>query len=218
MTQPTPTEICYSGETERIFYLIFGFRSLVAISIALIVYVLLPKQLLNIHGKVVVGNFISCLMFLVFLMITFSSCWTLWPLPGSLSCMLLGYFGYYSTMAMFAWMFALCLDMFCTFFGSGMSFTYSRLSMYCSLGWGVPAILLLLVIMFDHIVHTEVINPPDVGGQSCFLHEDSMNIFLNLPIFVFLSMNAILYISTVFCIYRTRSSIQYAHLIPELLN
>eukprot|EP00092_Neocalanus_flemingeri_P104693 GFUD01134129.1.p1 GENE.GFUD01134129.1~~GFUD01134129.1.p1 ORF type:complete len:251 (-),score=56.59 GFUD01134129.1:105-758(-) len=111
-------------------------------------------------------------------------------------------------MAMFAWMFALCLDMFCTFFGSGMSFTYYCLSVYCSLGWGVPAILLLMVIMFDHIVHTEVINPPDVGGQSCFLHEDSMNIFLNLPIIIFLSMNAILYISTVFYIYRTRSSIQ----------
>jgi hypothetical protein len=80
-------KICQTGETERIFHLVFGLLSVLAIVLALIVYVLLPKQLLNIHGnvgglfisflvrfQVGVGNFISCFMFLVFLMITYSSC------------------------------------------------------------------------------------------------------------------------------------------------
>ena len=69
--------------------------------------------------KVVVGNFFSCLMFLIFLMITYSSCWTLWPLPTTFACRIIGFFGYYSTMAMFSWMLSLCLDLFCTFFKSG---------------------------------------------------------------------------------------------------
>ena len=44
--------ICQAGETERIVYLVFGLLSVLAIVLALIVYGLLPKQLLNIHGKV----------------------------------------------------------------------------------------------------------------------------------------------------------------------
>ena len=43
---------CESGGTERIFYLIFGIVSILAIFTSLIVYAVLPKQLLNIHGKV----------------------------------------------------------------------------------------------------------------------------------------------------------------------
>ena len=141
-------------------------------------------------------------------MITFSTCWTLWPLPGTLSCKILGYFGYYSTMAMFAWMLSLCLDLFCTFFQKSGSATSSRFFMYCSIGWGLPILLLFFLILFDHIILVEMIHPPHVGFQSCFIHEDSRNLFLNIPIFIFMIINTIMYASTVFFIYKTTKSIR----------
>ena len=53
-------QTCESGKTERIILLGFGILSILAISTALIVYTLLAKQLLNVHGKV--GGF-SCLCY-----------------------------------------------------------------------------------------------------------------------------------------------------------
>ena len=50
--QQDQSQICESGETERICYLVFGVLSILAMTAALVVYALLPKQLLNIHGKV----------------------------------------------------------------------------------------------------------------------------------------------------------------------
>jgi len=199
---------CESGGTERIFYLIFGIVSILAIFTSLIVYAVLPKQLLNIHGKVVVGNFISCLMFLIFLMIMYSSCWTLWPLPHTTACRIVGYFGYYSTMAMFSWMFSLCLDLFCTFFKSGRLVTSSCFLYYCLIGWGVPSLLLLVILLLDHVDQGHLVQPPSVGMQSCFLHEDAMNMFLHLPIFMFMLINTLFYLYTVFNIFKTRNSIK----------
>ena len=43
---------CYEGETERMIYIIFGLVSILSILLSLTVYGLLPKQLLNQHGKV----------------------------------------------------------------------------------------------------------------------------------------------------------------------
>ena len=66
------------------------------------------------YFKVVVGNFVACLLFLLFLLTSFSSCWTHYPLPGSLACKIIGYLGYTSTMAMFTWMLCLSLDLVTT--------------------------------------------------------------------------------------------------------
>ena len=94
-------------------------------------------------------------------------------------------------------------------------FTSSRHISYCFLGWGLPLVLLLILLVFDHIKNLEILPPPDVGIQSCFLLEESMNIFLHVPIFIFMFINTFHYISTVFYIFRTRNAIKY---VFSLLN
>ena len=88
--------------------------------------------------------------------------------------------------------------------------TSSRLMTYSCIGWGFPLFLLLILFAFDHIANVEFLHPPDVGIQSCFLHEESTNIFLHVPIFIFMFINTFFYFSTVFYIFRTRNAIKYA--------
>ena len=68
---------CESGGTERIFYLIFGIVSILAIFTSLIVYAVLPKQLLNIHGKVCRKHILLAMIYLKFLQ---GCCWKLYLL------------------------------------------------------------------------------------------------------------------------------------------
>ena len=87
------------GSHLLVIFTVLGVISLVFLLVTLIVYVTVP-DLFNLHGKIVVSNVSSIFLVTSYLLIVYNA-----PIPqGSTSCAVLGYAGYYTSMAMFAWM------------------------------------------------------------------------------------------------------------------
>ena len=80
----------------------------------------------------------------------------------------------------------------------------SCLIYYCLLGWGIPLVLLVFILLLDHLDQGHLVQSPNVGMQSCFLHEDSWSLFLHLPLFIIMLVNTGFYIYTVINIFRTK--------------
>ena len=94
-------EECISTQSSHllVIFTVLGVISLVFLLVTLIVYVTVP-DLFNLHGKIVVSNVSSIFLVTSYLLIVYNA-----PIPqGSTSCAILGYAGYYTSMAMFAWM------------------------------------------------------------------------------------------------------------------
>ena len=94
-------EECLNTQSSHllVIFTVLGVISLVFLLVTLIVYVTVP-DLFNLHGKIVVSNVSSIFLVTSYLLIVYNA-----PIPqGSTSCALLGYAGYYTSMAMFAWM------------------------------------------------------------------------------------------------------------------
>ena len=94
-------EECINTESSHllVIFTVLGVISLVFLLVTLIVYVTVP-DLFNLHGKIVVSNVSSIFLVTSYLLIVYNA-----PIPqGSMSCAVLGYAGYYTSMAMFAWM------------------------------------------------------------------------------------------------------------------
>ena len=94
-------EECINTQSSHllVIFTVLGVISLVFLLVTLIVYVTVP-DLFNLHGKIVVSNVSSIFLVTSYLLIVYNA-----PIPqGSMSCAVLGYAGYYTSMAMFAWM------------------------------------------------------------------------------------------------------------------
>ena len=94
-------EECINTQSSHllVIFTVLGVISLVFLLVTLIVYVTVP-DLFNLHGKIVVSNVSSIFLVTSYLLIVYNA-----PIPqGSTSCAVLGYAGYYTSMAMFAWM------------------------------------------------------------------------------------------------------------------
>ena len=94
-------EECLNTQSSHllVIFTVLGVISLVFLLVTLIVYVTVP-DLFNLHGKIVVSNVSSIFLVTSYLLIVYNA-----PIPqGSTSCAVLGYTGYYTSMAMFAWM------------------------------------------------------------------------------------------------------------------
>ena len=94
-------EECINTQSSHllVIFTVLGVISLIFLLVTLIVYVTVP-DLFNLHGKIVVSNVSSIFLVTSYLLIVYNA-----PIPpGSMSCAVLGYAGYYTSMAMFAWM------------------------------------------------------------------------------------------------------------------
>ena len=94
-------EECLNTQSSHllVIFTVLGVISLVFLLVTLIVYVTVP-DLFNLHGKIVVSNVSSIFLVTSYLLIVYNA-----PIPqGSTSCAVLGYTGYYTSLAMFAWM------------------------------------------------------------------------------------------------------------------
>ena len=94
-------EECINTQSSHllVIFTVLGVISLIFLLVTLIVYVTVP-DLFNLHGKIVVSNVSSIFLVTSYLLIVYNA-----PIPqGSTSCAVLGYTGYYTSMAMFAWM------------------------------------------------------------------------------------------------------------------
>ena len=90
----------------RVINSVLGLVSILLLLLTLLVYALLP-ELHNLHGYLVTSNILANILQTAFLLLVFNlSHWL-----GDLACKILGYLGYFLTMAMFAWMTVLSIDL-----------------------------------------------------------------------------------------------------------
>ena len=92
--------------TFRVINTVLGLVSILLLLTTLLVYILLP-ELHNLHGYLVTSNILVNILQTTFLLVVFN----LSHLLEDLTCKIVGYLGYFLTMAMFAWMSVLSIDL-----------------------------------------------------------------------------------------------------------
>ena len=92
--------------TFRVINTVLGLVSILLLLLTLLVYILLA-ELHNLHGYLVTSNILVNILQTTFLLVVFNlSHWL-----EDLTCKIVGYLGYFLTMAMFAWMTVLSIDL-----------------------------------------------------------------------------------------------------------
>lgn len=131
----------------RAFFTFVVSVSLLCLIIALIVY-FLNAEYSSMNGKIVMAN-ITATIFVHFYFLS-----VFYTETGITGCTVLGYFGYFSNMAMFAWMSVMCFDLCWTFYKVQLpkGEHNKKFLVYCALGFGLPLLLtILLTILQVHI-------------------------------------------------------------------
>ena len=200
----------YQNEIIREINTCCGVIGCIFLILTLVVYIIVP-ELNNVHGKIVLNNIIANILQTCYLIAVFN-------FTHSMSddvCKVVGYLGYYFTILMFCWTSILSVDLCLTLYRGRYVDYYEkdqiltgvrnatvrspkrmspeegrRILSYTAGGWGCGGLFLVGLIILDmNIFH--VIKLPNVGASSCFLDQDSMGLYLHLPIFGFMIINCI---------------------------
>ena len=121
------SELCLGGQlsqgldrTFRVINTVLGLLSILLLLLTLLDYILLT-ELHNLHGYLVTSNIIVNILQTTFLLVVFNfSHWL-----EDQTCKVVGYLGYFLTMAMFAWMTVLSIDLAWTLNRSRLSPSFS---------------------------------------------------------------------------------------------
>ena len=192
------TEQCHRDNTEyHLLFTILGIISLVFLSITFIVYVSIPK-LFNLHGKIVISNITSIFLVTIYILIVYNVTFT-----TSIFCIVLGYFGYFVSIAMFGWMTIICLDLswtFCRFTIPRRGSDFSKFLSFSIIAWGLAALLTAVVLCLDITLPDWSEWKPNMGMSSCFIEEvgNKRMIFFHIPILALVLINLILYLLTIY--------------------
>ena len=104
---------------------------------------------------------------------------------------------------MFCWMTVICLDLCWTFclhsFRSGGD-SVSRFLLFSAGAWGTAASFTAGLAAADMFLPADDHNKPNVGLAECFIQAGGNKriIFFHIPILVFMMINLILYLATVY--------------------
>ena len=185
-----------------------GVVSLLSLFIIFIVYWYVP-DFKTLHGKIVQSNVISMACVTIFLIIIYNGS----AILNDLLCMIIGYFGYFSSISMFCWMTLMCFDLSYTLLQvrypptnlSNPSYKVCFL-LYIWMGfWDIP----------DSWAHSSHLKQtcsadsdlnPGIGEDACFISTEGnklLNLF-HLPILLTLLFN----MSIFTIIFLTKSKIR----------
>ena len=189
-------------------YTAAGVVSLLPLFIIFIVYWYVP-DFKTLHGKIVQSNVISMACVTIFLIIIYNGS----AILNDLLCMIIGYFGYFSSISMFCWMTLMCFDLSYTLLQvrypptnlSNPSYKVCFL-LYIWMGfWDIP----------DSWAHSSHLKQtcsadsdlnPGIGEDACFISTEGnklLNLF-HLPILLTLLFN----MSIFTIIFLTKSKIR----------
>ena len=148
-------------------YTAFASLSLLFLLLTFLVYCFLP-DFKNLHGKIVLMNIASIVCVMVFLLGIFNSKTNI----NLTLCTVIGYFGYFSHIAMFSWMTVMSVDLGWTFSRSETprrSTDKSKLLLYSVLAWGLPVLLTITLATLQAILPPDQALNPGIGTKKCFL-------------------------------------------------
>lgn len=216
-------------------YSVLGVLSIVCLLLTLAIYSLLP-QLRNLHGKILMSASISTLLTTIYLVIVYRTVDAAdilkhtdhshshaigghWKLEISdLGCFVLGYFGLFSSLSMFAWMTVMCFNMIWCLkkvkIGL-MNTKEKKYLVYCAVGWVLPLIFVFITLALQIIVGTidqhSPLNPNIGEDDICFVDNKvplRQLIFFYLPTLFLLGINIIGFLYCIHHIYMIGSTTQ----------
>ena len=197
----------YQNDILREINTCCGVIGCIFLILTLVVYIIVP-ELNNMHGKIVLNNIIANILQTCYLIAVFNFTHAM----SDDVCKVVGYLGYFFTILMFCWTSILSVDLCLTLYRGRytimkrikyylrndtvrspkrMSPEEGRKTLsYTAGGWGCGGLFLVGLIILDmKIFH--IIKLPNVGASSCFLDQDSMGLYLHLPILGFMIINCI---------------------------
>ena len=186
-------------------YSTFAGLSLFFLVLTFLIYCLLP-DFKNLHGKIVLMNIASIVCVMAYLLGMFNS-------ENNINltlCTFIGYFGYFSNIAMFSWMTVMSIDLGWTFSRSETprrSTDKSKLLLYSILAWGLPMLLTLTLAILQASLPPEEVMNPGIGTKKCFLSWETGAqplFFFYIPVLLLMIANSANFIIVVVFIVRSK--------------
>ncbi|XP_023334178.1 uncharacterized protein LOC111705760 isoform X2 [Eurytemora carolleeae] len=199
-----------TGHCEHVFFKhllgVLAAASIVCLVVTIIVYISLPS-LQTIHGKIIISNSIAVILVMFFFILSLS----VGNISGSLSCILLGYIIYYSSLSMFIWMSIMCADILLTFMNPSIHSTSSvhkKFNIYSTVGWITPLLFSLVILILDNVLPASNIYKPMVGQDVCFIQQtkEKQELYFFLPILLMLISNLIMFIMFVWKLWNHKKT------------
>ena len=201
-------------QNQLAIYSAFAGLSLFFLLLTFLVYCLLP-DFKNLHGKIVLMNIASIVCVMIFLLGMFNSKTSI----NLALCTVIGYFGYFSHMAMFSWMTVMSFDLRWTFSqwktARRRSTDRRKLLLFSIFAWGLPMLITLtLAILQASLAPGEVMNP-GIGTKKCFLSWETGSqplYFYYIPVLLLMIANSANYIAVVVFIVRLKKNTNVARI------
>ncbi|XP_013145120.1 PREDICTED: probable G-protein coupled receptor Mth-like 3 isoform X2 [Papilio polytes] len=127
------------------------------------------------------------------------------------SCVTLATLVYFFFLATFFWMNVMSFDLWWTFRGlakcrkinrRGEAYKYCMYSIY---GWGMPLCLTIFMVLMNEYPPPETVSP-SIGVFKCYFGDLEKEIYMYVPMLILLICNCILFLMTVFNIWRSNKS------------
>lgn len=158
---PCPHQAAAAYKYE-VAFTVLGVISLVFLLLTFYVYISLP-DLHNLHGKIVLSNVVSVFLVTLYLIIVFNI------LPStSIFCLVLGYLGYFTSIAMFSWMTVFCFDLcrtFCTSTSPNSRRTKTFI-IYSASAWGTALAFTTTIMVLDIFLPEVSDFKPNIGHST----------------------------------------------------
>ena len=194
----------------RIFISICGVISLFCLCITFLIYSILPG-FDNLHGKIVQNNITSITLLTIYILIIFNT-----DLSFSSSfCIFMGYYGYFSSFAMFCWMSIMCFDLFWTFSRSELPSSTSdtfKIRLYILTGWGSAAFFTIILGIFQVALPRSSEFNPAIGEHSCFINQNgnsSLYLFY-IPMLLLMIFNFLTFLGIMISFFLAKKSTKAA--------
>eukprot|EP00092_Neocalanus_flemingeri_P019461 GFUD01021082.1.p1 GENE.GFUD01021082.1~~GFUD01021082.1.p1 ORF type:complete len:989 (+),score=143.59 GFUD01021082.1:2-2968(+) len=193
----------------RNFFSFLGVVSILCLLATLYVYCTLP-EFKSMHGKIVISNVTCTLMVNLFILLVYNNS------PSSSGCIVLGYFGYFSNMAMFSWMTVMCFDLGWTFLKARVphsSAESKKFLKYSAFGFGLPFLFSCFAALFQLSTSSESGFNPNIGRHRiCFIHDagNRQLVFFFLPILLLMIGNVVGFVFTLHLMRKAQKAVRSA--------
>ncbi|KAL3282448.1 hypothetical protein HHI36_005634 [Cryptolaemus montrouzieri] len=190
--------------------------SCIFLILTICVYLLLPKMR-NLFGKILLSYSVSTLLF--FFLLSFSQFY--YNTTSNEVCRIMGFSSVLASIWSFTWLHIMCIDIWFSF-GTPRTLTgplqkneWKRFIQYSLYGWLLPALWVLMIVLFNitSILPNRI--HPYVGNFKCYLENNDTQpgnyaylLFITLPLLVQQIINSILFIKTIMYCLKVKAEIE----------
>ena len=189
--------------SARIIQMVTSILSLTALGVTIMIYIK-SASLKTLHGKTLVSLSVS--------LIGAQLAGLLENESSEIFCKIIAIVMHFSWLAAFGWMSMISYDMLRTFFGRQTTVTNThsdrkRYFIYSLIGWVLPASILVVCIILDNVIITEIWQPGYARDGVCFIVSDMVRlVFFQVPFVLSVLFNTLAFVLTVYSISTKRKA------------